>query len=405
MDLVEGWNETIRLADFPKHVLKFAFIMGVQKRTFRDQDPVNIEASALMGELHDALKDSGFDGSDLERFLVRLLFCLFADDTGIFEPRGRFQELVTDRTRDDGSDTVPLIQQLFEVLNTAEDRRHTTLDEDLAGFPYINGDLFATRLPIPSFDARMRGKLRQACEFNWEAISPAIFGSLFQQVLSAKERRAGGKHYTTEKNILKVIEPLFLDDLRAEFERIRQRKDSRRLTELRRFQTRLGSLRFFDPACGCGNFLVIAYREIRELEISLLLELRDSQRGHGGEFTAEIDVAEQSVVDVHQFYGIELGEFPARIAETAMWMMDHIMNVRLSLALGNYRPRIPLRASPRIEHGDALEMEWDAVLPADQCTYVLGNPPFIGAKYQTGHQREQVRRIAALGGRAGLSTT
>jgi len=222
-----------------------------------------------------------------------------------------------------------------------------------------------------------------------------------QQVLSATERRAGGKHYTTEKNILKVIEPLFLDDLRAELERIKRRKDGRRLTELRRFQAKLGALRFFDPACGCGNFLVIAYREIRELEIRVLLELRDSQRGHGGEFTAEIDVADQSVVDVHQFYGIELGEFPARIAETAMWMMDHIMNMRLSLALGDYRPRIPLRASPRIEHGDALEMEWDRVLPANECSYVLGNPPFIGAKYQSVHQRQQVRRIAALGGSGG----
>jgi len=216
-DLDETTRVRFALRQLPDHVEDFAFILGVQKQTFRDQDPVNIEASELMGQLHDALKVSRYVGHDLERFLVRLVFCLFADDTGIFEPRDIFSTLITSRTNSDGSDLGLWISQLFEVLNTPLDHRQQTLDEDLAQFPYVNGDLFSERLPMPSFDANMRNLLIAACDFSWDAISPAIFGSLFQYVKSPQERRRHGAHYTTEKNIMKVIEPLFLDDLRAEF--------------------------------------------------------------------------------------------------------------------------------------------------------------------------------------------
>ena len=208
-------------------------------------------------------------------------------------------------------------------------------------------------------------------------------------------RGAQGAHYTTEKNILKVIEPLFLDDLRAEFERLKKRKDSRRRAELRAFQKRLGEMKFFDPACGCGNFLIIAYRELRELEIELIRELR---RGRGDETQRMLAAAELlSRITVDQFYGIEIGEFPARIAETALWMMDHIMNNRLSLAFGQSYVRIPLEGSPHIRNADALETDWTALLPPEDCSYVFGNPPFGGAKFQSEEQRAQVRRIAALG--------
>ena len=386
-DLDERQVATFPLADLPAHVEKFGFILGVQRRAFRDQDPANVKAAELMGLLHDALAASGYQGHDLERFLVRIVFCLFADDTGIFEPRDSFLDFIETRTREDGSDTGARLAELFQALNTPEAERQTTLDEDLARFPYVNGALFDEPLPIPAFDAAMRAALLNACRFDWTNISPAIFGALFQSVMEPAERRAQGAHYTTEQNILKVIEPLFLDDLRAEFARLKARRDNRRRADLLRFQERLGRLRFLDPACGCGNFLIIAYRELRLLEIDILRELRA--------------VAYLSRVDVDQFYGIELGEFPARIAETALWIMDHVMNNRFSLEFGRLYRRIPLQKAPRIVHGDALEIDWSEVLPAQQCDYVLGNPPFVGAKYQTAEQRAQVRRIAGLGGSGG----
>ena len=386
-DLDERDTAAFALADLHAHVEKFGFILGVQRRTFRDQDPANVKAAELVGLLHDALAASGYQGYDLERFLVRVVFCLFADDTGIFEPRDVFFDFIETRTNEDGSDTGSRLAELFQVLNTPDAARQSTLDEDLARFPYVNGALFDGPLSIPAFDAAMRAALLNACRFDWSNISPAIFGALFQSVMEPAERRTQGAHYTTEQNILKVIEPLFLDDLRAEFARLKARRDNRRRADLLRFQEKLGRLRFLDPACGCGNFLIIAYRELRLLEIDILRELRA--------------VAYLSRVDVDQFYGIELGEFPARIAETALWIMDHIMNNRFSLEFGRLYRRIPLQKAPHVVHGDALEIDWSEVLPADQCDYVLGNPPFVGAKYQTTEQRSQVRRIAGLGGSGG----
>jgi len=401
-DLDEDEATFFALEDLPHHVEKLGFIAGVQKRTFRDQDPVNIEASEMVGAIHDALKDTGYTGHDLERLLVRLVFCLFADDTGIFNPRDLFQELIETRTREDGSDLGGWLMHLFQVLNTAEEDRLTSLDEDLKKFPYVNGDLFAEPLSIPAFTAELRQAVINACAFDWSAISPAIFGSLFQSVMDADERRAKGAHYTTEKNILKLIEPLFLDELHAEFARLKARKDTRRRVELQAFQKKLASLTFFDPACGCGNFLVISYRELRRLETDVIRELMDYERDAEGELQRRFDAAELSLVNVDQFFGIELEEFPARIAETAMWMMDHIMNNRLSLEFGLNAARFPLRASPSILAAeDALEIDWAQLLPPEKCSYILGNPPFRGAKFQSADQRAQIRRIADLGGSGG----
>jgi hypothetical protein len=393
-DLEEGTERHFALSDLHKNIEHFSFILGVEKRTFRDQDPVNIEASEIMGEVHDSLKASGYEGHELEQLLVRLIFCLFADDTGIFEPRGIFLELVEQRTAQDGSDIGLWLSQLFDVLGTPIDQRQKKLDEDLQRFPYINGNLFHERLRISSFDSTMRKMLLESCNFSWDAISPAIFGSLFQSVMNAQERRAAGAHYTTEKNIMKVIQPLFLDELRDEFERLKPRRDTGRTNALKSFQEKLGGLKLFDPACGCGNFLIIAYRELRELEIEVLREL--NPRGQ-----RVIDVAALSKIDVNQFYGIEINEFPVRIAEVALWMMDHIMNNKLSLEFGESYVRIPLKTSPHIQHADALEIEWETVLSAADCSYVLGNPPFVGAKYQSPEQREQVRQIALLPGSGG----
>ena len=393
-DLEENDTAVFTLAELPQNVEKFGFILGIEKRTFRDQDPVNIQASELMGKLHDALEKAGYKGQDLERLLVRLLFCLFADDTGIFEPKGIFGDLIQLRSREDGADLGRLLGELFEVLNEPDTDRQSGLDGDLRAFPYINGDLFAHRLRVPVFTKEMRQRLLDVCDFDWGAISPAIFGALFQSIMEKNERRAQGAHYTSERNILKVIEPLFMDGLRAEFARIKERRDTGRRAALELFHNRLAGLRFFDPACGCGNFLIIAYRELRDLELLVLRELNPV-----GQQVTDIDQLVR--VNVNQFYGIEIGEFAVRIAEVALWMTDHIANNRFSLAFGQVFLRIPLKAAPHICHSDALELDWETVLPARDCDYLLGNPPFVGAKFQTTEQREQVRGIAQLGGSGG----
>ncbi|MXZ60763.1 MAG: class I SAM-dependent DNA methyltransferase [Acidobacteria bacterium] len=399
-DLLQRDEVSFRLDQLPEHVEKFGFILGVASRTFRDQDPANIEAAELVGKLHDSLRDAGYPAHDLERFLVRIVFCLFADDTGVFEPRDILLDFLETRTREDGTDLGPLLAQLFQVLDTPEGQRIATLDEDLARFPYIDGDLFADTIRIPAFSAEMREHLLVACRFNWSTISPAIFGSLFQSVMEPEERRAQGAHYTTEQNILKVIEPLFLDDLWEEFTRIKALRRGRK-PRLQEFQRRLGDLKFFDPACGCGNFLVIAYRELRRLELEVIREILEYERDETGTIAARLDVGSLSRLDVDQFYGIEIGEFPARIAEVALWMTDHLMNNELSLEFGQSYARIPLKRSPHIHCADALEMDWEDLLPAKECSFVFGNPPFGGAKFQSPRQRAQVRRIAALGGTGG----
>ena len=391
VDLETGLATNFRLADLHKHIESFAFILG-RRVSFGTQATVNIKAAELMGKLHDALEDANYTGHDLEQLLVRLLFCLFADDTGIFEPKDIFLQLIEADTKEDGTDTGRMLIELFDVLNTHEDARQKGLSGELNAFPYVNGALFAGHIRTPVFDKKMREMLLDAARFDWGKVSPAIFGSLFQSVMDAKERRAKGAHYTTEANILKVIGPLFLDDLRAEFDKIKTRKAGR-AAALQEFQNKLSRLTFMDPACGCGNFLVIAYRELRNLELCVLHELWDGQR--------VMDISAFSRVNVDQFYGIEFEEFPARIAEVAMWMTDHIANNELSLAFGQSFARIPLKQSAKIIHGDALEVDWAALLPPEKCHYIMGNPPFIGAKFQSPPQRAQVRRIAGLGGSGG----
>ena len=397
-DLDEGEDWRFPLAALAENIERFAFIVGAEVRRFRDQDPVNVDASELVGAIYRQLDQSGYIGDQLHTLMVRLVFCLFADNTGIFE-RDLFLNLIDERTREDGSDVGGWLCQLFDALNTPEDQRQTILDEDLARFPHINGDLFDGAVPPPAFNRCLREALLDAARFDWSRISPAIFGALFQSVMDRGERRRAGAHYTTEQNILKVIEPLFLDELRSEFERIKARARGRgRTRDLRRLQQRLAALTVLDPACGCGNFLIIAYRELRELEIEILKELYPANRR-----TATLDVAQLSLVNVDHFYGIELLEFPAKIAETALWMMDHLMNRRLGRDFGQWFARIPLRASPHITCADALEIDWNDVLPARQCSYVVGNPPFGGFVHREQSKQAQasqrLRELGALGTR------
>ena len=382
------------LADLHKHVRLFGFIAGYKPQRIEPQNPVNIKAAERMGELHDALKSAGYAGHPLEVLLVRLLFCLFADDTAIFQPAQAFRAFIEERTAADGSDLGPRLAQLFQVLDTPEDQRSKNLDEQLAAFPYVNGRLFAESLPIADFDADTRAALLKACALDWSAISPAIFGSLFQSIMDEKARRHLGAHYTSEENILKLIRPLFLDELRAEFEKVKRQRN-----KLFEFHKKLRTLSFFDPACGCGNFLVISYRELRLLELDVL-RAAAALLGHAGQ--QSVDVHQLIGVNVDQFYGIEIEEFPAQIAQVAMWLMDHQMNLRASEEFGLYFARIPLVTSPRIVHGNALTLNWDDVLPASRCSYVLGNPPFVGAKFMSDSQRCDTRAVFAGIDNAGL---
>ena len=390
LDLETGSELRFLLSDLHKHITAFDFMLG-RKVSFESQANVTIKAAELMGKLHDALEDAGYTGHDLEQLLVRLLFCLFADDTGIFQPKDIFLQLIENDTRPDGSDAGMILSQLFDVLDKPEGQRQKGLSGELDAFPYVNGRLFSGRLEIPVFSAKMREHLLDAARHDWSGVSPAIFGSLFQSVMGAKERRASGAHYTTETNILKVIGPLFLDELKAELAKISGRKTGRE-SALKEYLAKMSRMTFFDPACGCGNFLVIAYREIRRLELEALRLLYPQDI---------IDAALLSRVTVDQFYGIEYQEFPARIAEVAMWMMDHIANNEINEAFRTNYARIPLKDSAHILHGDALEADWAALLSPEKCSFIMGNPPFIGAKYQTELQRAQVRRVAGLSGGGG----
>ncbi|PKO26016.1 MAG: SAM-dependent methyltransferase, partial [Betaproteobacteria bacterium HGW-Betaproteobacteria-8] len=379
-DLKTGSVSQLNLADFYKHTKLFGFIAGYQTQAIKPQDPINIKAAERMGRLHDQLKAVGYEGRPLEIYLVRLLFCLFAEDTSIFEKR-QFQDYIENRTAEDGSDLAHHIATLFHVLNTPPEKRLTNLDEDLAAFAYINGKLFEEMLPPASFDRKMRESLLDLCALDWSVISPAIFGSLFQSIMDEQARRNLGAHYTSEENILKLIKPLFLDALWAEFEKVKNNKN--RLFE---FHKKLRSLNFFDPACGCGNFLVITYRELRLLELEVLRASRASGQ-------QVLDVEQLINVDVDQFHGIEIEEFPAQIAQVALWLTDHQMNMRVSEEFGSYFARIPLKATPHIVHGNALQLDWADVLPPERCSYVLGNPPFIGKKEQNVSQKADLEPL------------
>jgi hypothetical protein len=414
-DLEAATQHEFELKDLHKNVKHFGFIAGYRAQELRAEDPVNRKAAEQMGKLHDALKASGYTGHALELLLVRVLFCLFADDTGIFQPAQCWREWLETRTAEDGNDLGPLLARFFQVLNTAHEKRSNTLDEQLAQFPYVNGKLFEEQLPIADFNAAMREALLDACALDWSQVSPAIFGAMFQSIMDGKARRNLGAHYTSEANILKLIGPLFLDELRKEFYSIvgtpspqplpregggantplspsgreAGREGARRpinRNKLFEFHKKLRTLTFLDPACGCGNFLVVAYRELRELELDVLRAAHTS-----GQLT--LDVHSLIALDVDQFYGIEIEEFPAQIAQVALWLTDHQMNLKVGEEFGMYFARIPLKTSPHIVHGNALTTDWASVLPPERCSYVMGNPPFIGAKLMSDEQRANVETI------------
>lgn len=376
------------LADFPSNAERMAFFAGYGVRQFgsTDQEKASVKAARIMAELWEGLEGSGYGDHEASVFLVRTLFALYADDAGVWE-RDLFYEFVATRTSEDGSDLGSQLTHLYQVMATDPGRRQRNLDELVGRFPYVNGGVFVENLPIPSFDAAMRRRLLDACTFNWSAISPAIFGSLFQAVKDKKARRELGEHYTTETNILKLIGPMFLDELRQRY--TDQLHDAKKLRELRRD---MGRMRFLDPACGCGNFLVVAYREMRALDLAVLTRLQElGVRGH--EATLMFDV-EDLPVRLESFHGIEIDDWPARIAATALHLVEHQANQAMELALGQGPDTLPLNKIDTIRAGQsALTLDWATVVEPSEHLYVLGNPPFLGHASRSDTQATELRTV------------
>ena len=395
------------LKDLRKFVTLFGYMIGDDSGdAVATQDPVNRKAAEKMARLHDAMKAVGYTGHPLEVYLVRLLFCLFAEDTGIFKPN-QFSLFVERKTAVDGNDLAARLAELFDTLNTPPGRRLSILDETVAAFPYVNGGLFAEMLPVAAFSAEMRRALLDCGVLDWSKISPAIFGAMFQGVMDEKARHDLGAHYTSEENILKLIRPLILDGLRAEFEEIvGKTKDEGQKTKglgqgtsetsfvfrplspvqrhkLLAFHEKIAALTFLDPACGCGNFLLIAYRELRRLEMDVLEELyKDSPEQF-------LDISQLCKVSVSQFHGIEIEPFAAEIAKVALWLMDHLCNMEVADRFGQYFARIPIKETPHIVCANALTSDWP------RTDYILGNPPFLGA-HSPGMDDEKRANMAAL---------
>ena len=391
--IARGASVEFALEDFHKYVDYFAFIPGYKIHKLAEQNPIDIEAVELLGDFRDLLEAGGYAGHELERLLVRVLFCLFGEDTGLFD-RDAFKLYIENHTAEDGSDLGMHLARIFKVLNQETIARQKNLLEELSELPYVNGELFADSLEFADTNRAMRDALLTCCGFDWSRISPAVFGSLFQSVMLPAARRKAGAHYTSERDILKLVNSLFLDDLKAEFEAIKTDRSTRREVRLKDFHFKLSTLKFLDPACGCGNFLVIAYRELRRLEIEVLKATGIKQ----GVLHAE----GLSKLGVGHFYGIEINEFPAQIAQVALWLVEHQMNLELAREFGVSAQSLPLKKSATIRHGNALRIDWNEILPAGECSFLIGNPPFVGAKFQTPEQRAELESVAKGVRNAGL---
>ncbi len=383
----QGENPPIKfeLAQFRQHVSDLAFLAGFERELQKRNEAATKEAAERLGRLHDEIKATGYLQDDLQTLLVRLLFCLFADDTGLFGDEDAFHALIQD-TRGDGDDFGGKLDRLFTHLNTKDAQRKNPAAAKWAQFPYINGNIFERRIQTADFTHNARQALLSCCELNWADISPDIFGNLFQHIMhwddesaegKSKKRRDFGAHYTSERNILRAIRPLFIDPLSEALYNCG--KDKKKLNAL---HAQLREINVLDPACGCGNFLVVAYRELRHLEAKLLEALEAVEK-----------TKRTPLLDVDQFYGIEIDPTAAEIATVAMWLTDHQLNLKFKV-----KPRIPLDKKAQIHTGNALRVDWGRVIAAKDCRYIVGNPPFIGHQWRN---TDQVADMAMVWGTKG----
>ncbi|GAB3488124.1 class I SAM-dependent DNA methyltransferase [Flexivirga lutea] len=360
-------------------------------------------ASKLMARLYTAMETAYADTVEVKTrdhqisvTLARILFLMFADDTAMWlgERPDVFQDYIRDHTKKDGSDIGVCLGELFAYLDTSDDKR-ADVPEEFDGFKYVNGGLFREPIELPKLNAEFRRAILDAGDRDWATISPAIFGSMFQSVRDPQTRRELGEHYTSETNILKTLNPLFLDDLRAEYEAAINRETwKKQENSLKALREKLGAIRFMDPACGCGNFIIVAYRELRDLELAIMERL---QVLPSGEQTTQILANEGLKVTLDHFYGIEIDEWPARIAETAMFLIDRQCDLKLTASLGWAPDRLPIQRQATIVVGNALRREWrDVLLPSDN-VLVAGNPPFIGQSLRTDEQVDDLKTVWGSG--------
>ena len=388
-----------------KHLKRFANIAGYALEPLKEEkNAADVQAAEKMSKLFDDMQEHNYTGHGLEVYLARLLFCLFANDTGIF-PQDSFHDYIK-ATAENGSDQDAQLARLFQDLNDPKEERAKGFGIsngfDRAEFRYINGKLFEENLRLPRFNKKMRQTLLDCLEFDWSQISPAIFGSMFQGIMDKEHRREIGAHYTSEENIKKLIGPLFMDSLWKEFNKIKQKRNYATLSS---FHDRISRLKFLDPACGCGNFLAISYQELRQLEIEVIREKRALLTGPGKKAAKGVskhikgiehqllDIESEVQVKVSQFYGIEILSWPCQIAKTAMWLIDHQMNLKVSEEFGEYYERIPLKEETTIVNGNAHRIKWEDVVPKNELSYILGNPPFVGARWMSHEQKEDMQLV------------
>lgn len=390
----EGRIREFTLEKLPERVRELAFFADEEVRVYKEEEPIDVKAVRAIGKLHQALKSSGYTPEHISPFLTRFVFCCFADDTGIFE-KDSLQRYLQEETKQDGSDIGSHLHTIFQVLNTPIDKRQSAMHSALADLPYVNGGLFAQTLNVVFASRDVREAMLNAMQFNWSNISPAVFGSMFQSVMDERQRHDLGAHYTSEKNILKVINSLFLDELKEELEAAKTNKE-----KLLALQENLSRITLLDPACGCGNFLVISYRELRKIENEIFRRLysKENKRGaahaesHGRLELGAFDVSKLSKLSVERMYGIEIEPFPAEVAKLSLWLTDHLMNVELGKLFGTPFKKLPLTEAPHIVQGNALRMDWESVVPKEKLTHILGNPPFLGSKVMSDEQRGEIAK-------------
>ena len=430
-DLVLNDNLSIDLDDLPDNYSFLLPIKDGRRDTIVSTQEADKKACLKLTRLLDTLaKHNSIEPNNMQKlnsFIRRILFCFFAEDTGIFNHSienmftNAFDKLVDKH----GTNAKTFFEDLFSVLNTKIEERESfkkerernghVVDATIMAFPYVNGGLFKDQGFIPDFDIATRNQLLDCGRLAWHEISPAIFGAMFQGAMKKDDRRTLGAHYTSEENILKIVKPLFLDKLYAEFDQLKletaallkkidslptlksKRKnkiagysdylsmeaielDQKRKQVFKDFLTRIGSMKFLDPACGCGNFLLISYKELRKLENEVLAYINE------GAFS-------DSYISINQFYGIEIEDWPSEIAHVSMWLMQHLMNQETNQRFGSNIQSIPLKTSATIVTTNALTTDWNTILPAEDCFYILGNPPFGGALTVTKEQKKMVTRL------------
>ncbi len=398
------WDVNFDLSEIDEHVEQLAFLADYETSEYREEEQASLEASRLMVDLFRAMNGDDVDEAvgdeaptnpeeEDERvmrtsvYLTRILFLLFGDDAGLWDTPHLFAQFVRNETTPESLG--PQLNELFRILNTPEDKRSKRLPGTLAKFPYVNGAIFADMLEPEYFDYAMRQALLDACDFDWSKIDVSVFGSLFQLVKSKEARRGDGEHYTSKTNIMKTIGPLFLDELRAQADKLVS-SPATPVAKLEAFRDSLAELVFCDPACGAGNFLIMAYRELRKIETDIIVAIRQRR----GETGMSLNIEWEQKLSIGQFYGFELNWWPAKIAETAMFLVDHQANKELANAVGRPPQRLPISITAHIHHGNALALDWAEALPVTTgSTYIFGNPPFIGQYTKTKEQTEDMKRV------------